>query len=222
MKPHDQVFEAIKRATGKDVREIRDMDESWFFINGAVTVVLHPTWSKPGDVEAELEGVLQDLRSLRRRIENLDRHALVLARQAQTADRDKALEAQLVEKAGDFAAINQLLHDHEGASLDPRNYVDQAALRHIQQLEQCLVAPIERAIAAAPTGRGRPKNRRAYDIADFAAQAYFKLTQKPPTFWNGGATPFSRLVDDLFALGGVTADPRKPIEAAMSKMRPQA
>lgn len=223
------VFEAIERATGVDPDKAPDVLRDLAY-KGAIMVISHTPqgWERPQEIEKELEGVLSDIRALRKRIIKLDGYSLSMARRRQDPLQEEIAKIDVAE------VLRQLKSDLEaqgrGEQTPPRlwhqigdappieNWVDKAALRHLDELEKCLIAPIEAAIASAPSGRGRPKNRRAYRIAEFAVGMFVRLTGEKPTYWNGTETKFSRLVEELFQIGGVKADIRKPIEAAMSKL----
>lgn len=149
-------------------------------------------WMRPGNAENEAEKLRAKLASTIEAIEGLDRYAMALARRE--ADRDR---------------LDQIVPREE--------WVDYAAIAAISALRAALVFPIERAISNAPTGAGRPPNRQAYGVAESAYLIFEEVTGKKPTFWNGGDTDFSRLVEQLFKAYGIKSTLRKPIEAAMHK-----
>lgn len=149
-------------------------------------------WTRPGNVEAEIEVARKKLTAAIDAVRAIDGYAMSVARRAADPDR-----------------LYQIVPREE--------WVDYAAIAAMEQLRDALIHPVERAIPHAPTGPGRPPNRRAYAVADCAYRIFADLTGTKPTFWNGGETAFSRLVTDLFSAYGITSSLRKPIEAAMHK-----
>lgn len=220
MSGHCNVFAAIERATGVDPNSVRDERRRMYLFNGAAMVFTPPAWKRPKEIEEELEGIRSDIRALKRRIQNADRFAMVLARREATKSNLKELEAEVEEAQGNHESISLAAERYfiKERAITPDKYVDRAAIEHLEEVEKCLVRPIEEAIELAPKGRGRPKNNRAHAIALYAARTYFWLTGEKPTFWNGTDNAFSILVEELFNIGNVVADIRKPIEAAMSKI----
>ncbi len=220
MSGHLDVFAAIERATGVDPNSVRDERLRTYLFNGAAMVFTPPAWTRPKDIEEELEGIRADIRALKKRIQNADRFAMVLARREATRPNLEALEAEIEEAQGNHEVITQAADRYflKERAITPDKYVDKAAIKHLEEVEKCLVRPIEEAIEAAPKGRGRPKNNRAHAIASYAARSYLYLTGERPTFWNGTDNAFSILVDELFNVANIVADIRKPIEAAMSKL----
>lgn len=201
---HDQIFHIfckhcgvayIGPDAGKDHIQNYDLPRETFqkltsrlaHMHGAAHV-----WMRPGSVESEAEKLRTKLASTIEAIEGLDHYAMALARRE--ADRDR---------------LDQIVPREE--------WVDHAAITAINALRDALVFPIERAIPNAPTGAGRPPNRRAYGVVECAYLTFEELTGKKPTFWNGGETDFSRLVEELFQVYGIKSTLRKPIEAAMHK-----
>ena len=156
----------------------------------AHTIPTHPNPMRdPKSVERHVDQIIKDIRSLRKRISGLDTYAKSYARR--TARR--------------------------GEEIAPEEWVDLAALRHVNALEAAMQELGARAIELTPTGAGRPKNKHAHDVALAAAYAFKELTGNDPTFWNEGSTPFSRMVGALFEELGIKAKLRGPIEAAMQK-----
>jgi hypothetical protein len=220
----ENVFDAIQRGTGVDPRLVRDEAVRWHLFNGAVRVVTKPAWERPKEIEAELEGILSDIRALKKRIRSADRHAVVLARQEATKKEKDDFERAIIEAKGDRTLNDKLSREYMQAmaEITPDRYVDRAAIKHLEEVERCFVRPIEVAIKAGPQGRGRPKNQHAHQMAEFAAEAFMLLTGEKPTYWNGTENAFSAMVSELFSIGGILADIRKPIEAAMSKLGQEA
>ncbi|MEO9463902.1 MULTISPECIES: hypothetical protein [Alphaproteobacteria] len=220
MSKHLDVFEAIERATGVNPNTVRDERMRLYFFNGAAMVFSPPVWSRPKEIEEELEGIRADIRALKKRIHNVDRFAIGMARREATKQDLEQFTKEVIEAKDNQVMVDSLVEGYfaKMRAVTPDKYVDHAAIRHLEEMEKCLVRPIEVAIEASPKGRGRPKNNRAYEIASFAAKAYLHLTGEKPTFWNGTDNAFTILVEELFNLGSVLADIRKPIEAAMSKL----
>lgn len=179
-------------------------------------------WMRPGNVESEAEKLRAKLASTIEAIEGLDRYAMALARNEADRSREKELEKAILQldreklpKEEHRAALEKLCGNYEPQPID--EWVDHAAIAAINALRDALVFPIERAIPNAPTGAGRPPNRRAYGVAEAAYLIFEEVTGKKPTFWNGGETDYSRLVSALFEAYGIKSTLRKPIEAAMHK-----
>jgi hypothetical protein len=176
-------------------------------------------WENPGKVEAEIDGILRDIRKLRSSIAGLDGYSKSLARIHAEKDQRQKIDAKIIASAGDperhAEAIRQFL---EFSATPKEQWVDIAALANLEALEQALIRPAEVAIAASPPGAGRRPNRRAYRVAFAAAHVFRDLTGADPTFWNGGETPFSRMVRSIYSCAGIKADLRKPIEAAMREL----
>ncbi|MEH6787595.1 MAG: hypothetical protein V7673_09745 [Paracoccus sp. (in: a-proteobacteria)] len=173
-------------------------------------------WENPGKIEAEIDGIIRDLRKLRQRIVELDGYAKTLARKHAERKMERKIHDAIVASAGDPEKMTEAVRQFDEFSRRPKElWVDIAALSHLDALEQALTGPAKVAIAANPPGAGRRPNRRAYRVALAAAHAFHALTGTNPTFWNGGETPFSRMVADIYRCAGIKADLRKPIEAAM-------
>lgn len=176
-------------------------------------------WENPSKIETEIDGIIRDIRKLRQRIVALDGYAKALARKHAERETEREIHDAIVASAGDPEKMTEALRQFDEFSRRPKElWVDFAALSHLDALEQALTKPAEVAIAAAPPGAGRRPNRRAYRVALAAARAFHDLTGTNPTFWNGGETPFSRMVADIYRCAGIKADLRKPIEAAMREL----
>ena len=176
-------------------------------------------WENPGRIEAEIDGIIRDLRKLRQRIVALDGYAKSMARKHAERETEQEIHDAIVASAGDTERMAEAVRKFDEFSRRPKElWVDIAALSHLEALEKALTKPAELAIAATPAGAGRRPNRRAYRVALAAAHAFSALTGTNPTFWNGGETPFSRMVADIYRCEGIKADLRKPIEAAMHEL----
>lgn len=176
-------------------------------------------WEKPNRIEAEIDGIIRDIRKLRQRIGALDGYAKALARKHAERETEQEINDIIVASAGDRVKMAEAVRQFDEFCRHPKElWVDIAALSHLEALEQALTKPAEVAIAATPPGAGRRPNRRAYRVAFEAARAFQDLTGTNPTFWNRGETPFSRMVADIYRCSGIKADLRKPIEAAMHEL----
>jgi len=151
----------------------------------------------PKAVEKEVDQIIKEIRSLRKRIASMDEYAKSYARRTVQPVYDGSIQPQ-------------------------EDWVDFAALRHVDALEAAMRNLGALAIELSPPGAGRPKNRHAHDVALAAAHAFKELTGDDPTFWNTGSTPFSRMVEALFRELGVKAGLRGPIENAMQKLATDA
>ena len=177
-------------------------------------------WPNPSAVESEIDGVIRDIRKLRRRVAALDHAALASARMhAEREERAAIHEAIVAAGSNSVALRNACAQFDEFSRRSHETWVDIAAIRHLDALEDALKGPAAKAVAAAGTGAGRRPDRRAYRTAAAAARAYRDLTGTDPTFWNGGETPFSRMLVRIYQCAGIKADLRKPIEAAMRELR---
>lgn len=178
-------------------------------------------WDKPGAIESEIDGIIADIRSLRRRIQALDNYALALARmEADRPEREAALQA--MADAGNDPDRREAAHQRliDLPNKPKEDWVDFIAIRHLDELEAALVFPATEAITRADrSGRTKKRNLAAYDLALAAAHAYQNLTGKTPGNWTGGNTPFMRMVEQLFEVAGIRASVRKPIEAAIHNLR---
>ena len=187
--------------------------------NSIFTAATPVAWQSPSKIETEIDGIISDIRRLRHRIKGLDGYALSLARQHAEKDEEREIIESLIASSGDAERIAEALKRLDDFQRKPRElWVDRAAIAHLDALEKALSEPARLAIAAAPVGAGRRPNRVAYRVALTAAVAFRDLTGSDPTFWNGGETPFSRMVADIYKCAGIKADLRKPIEAAMHKL----
>lgn len=219
MSDRKNVFAAIERATGVHAKEVKNEETRHYLEVGVMRILFRPKWKRPAEIEKEIEGIRSDIRRLKKRIIAADPYALSLARRQATHSEEMRLFDEIELAAGNEEKIDEISDRYLTLmeSISPDEYVDTAAIVHLESLEKGLVRPIEAAIEAAPHGRGRPQNVRAHQIALYAAKSYWLLTGEKPTFWNGTDNSFSQLVKELFAIGGVVADIRKPIESAMSK-----
>ncbi|CAM5419941.1 hypothetical protein FALB51S_02491 [Frigidibacter albus] len=198
--------------------------ETHRLINSHVTPIwraaMPTSWEKPSKIEAEIDGVIRDIRKLRQRILNLDSYAKALARSHAIAPEREVQYRTLAESAADAAIIAEAVAKLDEIDKRPKEtWVDFAAVAHLDALANALVKPAQTAIELAPPGAGRRPNRQAYRVAAAAARAFRDLTGTDPTFWNGGETPFSRMVAEIYRCAGIEADLRKPIEAAMHELK---
>ncbi len=216
-----RIIDAIVLATGKAEHDWPEAVSDSVHLRIA-KMLTAPAWSKPKDAEAEIDAILRDVRGLRRRVQGLHHHTAALARQAKDArEREDALNRVAVAAdESDLVAHARAVDELKRIMFQPKEqWVDFAALHHLDALERCLTVAAGDVIEAAPSGRGRPANRHANRAALEAARIYIGITGEMPTFWNGGSTPFSRLVDEVFAVAGISVQLRQPIEAAMRKLR---
>lgn len=181
-------------------------------------------WEKPDQVEDQLENARAKLRDAIKAVEALDKFALVLARKDADRERDdqflrsiEEIEAREISDAEKRELFERISADFKPQAVS--DYVDKKAVASMAALFQSLERPTEQAIANAPQGRGRRKNRRAYAVAEYSLLIYREITGQDPGFWERGDTPFSRLVGGLFEIYGINADLKKPILAAMHKFQ---
>lgn len=177
-------------------------------------------WEGPGQIEAQLEDARAKLRGAIKAVEALDGYALSLARRYSDREREERffrrlgeIDASVNSEDAKRVMVDRLCADYEPQP--PSEYVDNNALAAMAALVQSLERPTEMAIANAPQGPGRRKNRRAYEVAKYALLIYREVTDQDVGFWEGGSTPFSRLVAGLFEIYGIKAGIKKPILEAM-------
>lgn len=231
---HDQIFHIVCKHCGvayigsdAGKEHIRNYDLSRETFQNLTLRLAHMhgvahVWMRPGSVESEAERLRTKLASTIEAIKGIDRYAMVLARnvadRARKEEFDEAvlrLERDNLSQEEHRVALEKLCAEYKPQPIE--KWVDQAAISALNALRDALVLPIERAIPNAPTGAGRPPNRRAYGVAESAYLIFEEVTGRKPTFWNGGETDFSRLVEELFQVYGIKSTLRKPIEAAMHK-----
>ncbi|WP_101067709.1 hypothetical protein [Roseovarius salinarum] len=187
-------------------------------MHGAASV-----WERPGEIETQLEDARKKLAAAIEAIEKLDNYARVQARREALKERDAEFERQLAAIAESGAPRDEQLERMnrviEAFQTVPREeWIDYAAIAQIKALSAALTRPIEQAIPMVQEGRGRPRNLRAYAVAEHAYVIFEELTGQKPTFWNAKeTTPFGRIVQQLFNVYGIKSNVRKPIEAAMHK-----
>lgn len=180
-------------------------------------------WERPGQIESELEDARKKLMAAIEAVENLDNDAKALARSEALKERDAEFERQIAAVFADGGSQSEQLEKMNSViqafpPIPTSEYVDYAAIAQIKTLSAALVRPIEAAIPLVQEGAGRPRNIRAYAVAEHAYLIFEELTGQKPTFWNAKeTTPFGRMVEQLFAAYGVKSTVRKPIEAAMHK-----
>lgn len=181
-------------------------------------------WQKPREIKDHLEDVRAKISDAMQAIKGLDNYAKSLAR----IDADRESEENFqelilkVDRMGlsDDERRQQIEKICEGWKPQPiEEWVDYLALEAMEKLRKSLVLPIEKAIPNEQNGPGRPLNRRAYLVAECAYILYLDLTGEEPGFWEGGETPFSRLVSALYSMYGIRAGLKKPILAAMHKYK---
>ncbi|WP_147438863.1 hypothetical protein [Roseovarius spongiae] len=183
-------------------------------------------WTRPSKIESEIEDARKKISSAIAAIKGLDGHAKSLARIEADRGREERLLAQLEESArlGGTKGEQSVRAKEICAAYQPQpiaEWVDHAAIAAMEKLRDALIYPVEQAIPNAPTGPGRPPNRRAYLVAEHAYLIFKDLTGRKPTFWNAKeTTPFGRMVELLFRVYGIKSTVRKPIEAAMHKFSP--
>lgn len=182
-------------------------------------------WEKPGQVESQLEDARKKLAAAIEAVEKLDNYAKAQARREALKERDTEFEKQLVAISESGAPrdeqierMNRVIEAFPPVPLE--KWIDYAAIAQIKALSTALVRPIEAAIPMVQEGRGRPRNLRAYAVAEHAYVIFEELTGQKPTFWNAKeTTPFGRMVERLFEAYGIKGTIRKPIEAAMHKFK---
>lgn len=180
-------------------------------------------WERPGQIENQLEDARKNLTAAIEAVKNLDNFAKVLARNEALKERDQEFERQIVEIGASGLPQNEQIEQINNVieafpPIPPEEYIDHAAIAHLEKLRDALVRPIEAAIPSVQEGRGRPRNTRAYAVAEYAYLIFEELTGQKPTFWNGKeTTAFGRMVEFLFEVYGIKSTVRKPIEAAMHK-----
>ena len=190
----------------------------------ASTIPMHPNPMRdPKAVERDVDQIIKEIRSLRKRIASLDEYAKSYARRAAMREEFTEICSEIACAGADPIAQEKASARFEAHSKRPlEEWVDFAALRHIDALEAAMQELGARAIELSPTGAGRPRNKHAHDVALAAARAFKELTGDHPTFWNTGSTPFSRMVEALFRELSVKAGLRGPIENAMQKLASDA
>lgn len=180
-------------------------------------------WERPGHIENQLEDARKKLTAAIEAVESLDNYAKVLARNEALKERDEDFKRQIVEIGASGLSQDKQIEQMNSVieafpPIPPEEYIDHAAIAQLKKLRDALVRPIEAAIPSVQEGPGRPRNRRAYAVAEYAYQIFEELTGQKPTFWNGKeTTPFGRMVEFLFEAYGIKSTIRKPIEAAMHK-----
>ena len=207
-------------ALGVDLERIEDLETRMLWMSRLNYAVRGPVFAYPHEVEAEVEGIRKDIAALRRRIDALGEQTLAKVRRASHAQEYREAEAAIsaAAKLQDDAAMTEAVTCFmEIANRKPEQWHDKAAARHLDALEVGLHECARVAVELAPIKTGRRRNEHPYMIADFAVQSFQHFTGEKAGFWNGGAGPFMRYVDDLCAAAGVKADMRRPIEAAMRK-----
>lgn len=235
MKSHDAIFCTVcdlcgvaNRWPGAPKRHPQNYDlsrEAFLRVNTRLGFMHGSTnrWERPGQIEGQVEDARKKLKTAIEAVEKLDSFAKVLARKEARKERDSEFERRLVEVAQSGASADEKKVAfskifEEFPPRPPEQYVDNAAVAQMEALSKALVRPIEAAIPHVQEGRGRPRNRRAYAVAEHAYLIFEELTGQKPTFWNASeTTPFGRLVEYLFKAYGIKSTLRKPIEAAMHK-----
>ncbi|WP_136649736.1 hypothetical protein [Paracoccus aeridis] len=186
------------------------------------SIAASPGWPKPAEVESKIEAVRKAARALRHSIEDLDNFTRSAVRRSANKAQERAIErltaAAKANDRGEIAAAQEDLDKSMNAPVE--ECIDFALLSSLDQFEEALTKQGELVVSIAPVGAGRPKNLAAYRLAEVAVKAHLEFTGTKPTFWNGGETPFSRMLDALFHAAGVKAATRKPYEAAMLKFCP--
>ncbi|MDA0261198.1 MAG: hypothetical protein O3A21_03240 [Proteobacteria bacterium] len=184
-------------------------------------------WQKPREIESQLENARTKLKEAMEAVQGLENYAKSMAR----LEADRGREEKFLKRIAEVARAN--LPNEEALERmkaickewqpQPRDaWVDIAALDAMKKLRAALTYPIEKAIANAPVGPGRQRNTRAYAVCEIAYQIFVDITGEKPTFWNGGETPFSRMLSNLYRLYGIRSTLRKPFEAAMHKFENRA
>jgi hypothetical protein len=221
---HDQVRDCVLNHCGKSLsgltpKQFQDLTMKLAQMHGAAYV-----WQKPGRIENQLETVRTKLIEAMNAVSGMDSYAKALARNEADRKRDTVFQNQILELQDLEMSDNDRRQRVEEicTSWKPQpqaEWVDNAALEAMDKLRKSLVRPIEQAIPNTPIGPGRPPNRRAYLVAEYAYIFYADLTEQEPGFWEGAETPFSRLVSELYDIYGIRAGLKKPILAAMHKYK---
>lgn len=221
---HEEAKECIFTCCNRNPETIERETYSRLSIMMAKMSSAARAWQKPSEIENQLENARKKIREAERAIAELDNYAKSLARLEADRNIDNDFQATIIEidqsnLPDDVKTdrINQACS--EWLSQDRPEWVDHAALGAMERLHHALSYPIEKAIPNTSTGSGRPPNRRAYLVAEYSYLIFQDLTGSTPTYWNGGETPFSRMVTGLYRIYGIRATLRKPIEAAMHKYK---
>lgn len=221
---HDQVRDCVLNHCGKSLSDLtpkkfQDLTMKLGRMHSAASV-----WQKPGEIENQLEAVRAKLVDAMNAVSGMDNYAKVLARSEADRERDTNFQKRILElqnfEMSDDERYQQVVKICASWKPQPiAEWVDNAALDAMEKLRKSLARPIEQAIPNAPTGPGRPPNRRAYLVAEYAYILYTDLTEQEPGFWEGAETPFSRLVSELYKIYGIRAGLKKPILATMHKYK---
>ena len=221
---HDQVMNCVLNHCGKSLSDLapeqfRDLTMKLADMHGAASV-----WQKPGEIEKQLEAVRTKLFEAMTAVSGMDNYAKYLARNDADQKRNtdflnRILEIQNLEVSDDERRqrIEEICTNWKPQP--QAEWVDNAALDAMDKLRKSLIRPIEQAIPNTLNGPGRPPNRRAYLVAEYAYIFYMDLAEQEPGFWEGAETPFSRLVSELYKIYGIHAGLKKPILAAMHKYK---
>ncbi|MEO8530928.1 MAG: hypothetical protein ABI459_06880, partial [Deltaproteobacteria bacterium] len=185
------IREVLLSGTGR-TSETLDREHDFELTSLIFAMVSRPKVEAPSKTELEIDAILKLTKDLSRRIEALDKDVRTWARNHHDEDEKATIFGRLEvaisadDMAAHAAAVSDLTEIHERPLA---SWIDFAALSHVKELERCLTLTQIRVIELAPKGAGRPKNRKAHNVALAAARAYVLLTGEQPTFWNQGQTP---------------------------------
>jgi hypothetical protein len=219
---HGEVMKCVFTHCGIDLHTVEP--ETFQSVNLAVAQMhgAAHVWQKPSEIERELEDARTKLNEAIKAVQDLDNYAKALARKQAERKADEAFEMRIlavgqsdVSEDEKEQRLNEIVRDWQPTPQEL--WVDNFAIAAMSRLRDALKHPIEQAIPNVRLGAGRPPNRQAYAVAECAYRLFSELTGTKPTYWNGGETPFSRLVTGLYSAYGIESSLRKPIEAAMHK-----
>lgn len=217
---YDQIRDCVLKHCEKSLTDLTPTQETSFPMQLMSMTMASSIWQKPGDIEDQLETVRAKLSDAIDSVRKMDPRAKVYARNYADRDRETKFIKEVQENNDADLSVGEWRHrrDEIVARWKPQpqfEWVDYAALSAMEKLRDSLVKPLEYATSSPPAGPGRPVNRQAYKVAEHAYLIYVYLTEEEPGFWEGGATPFSRMVKELYEFYGINASLKKPILAAM-------
>ena len=123
-----------------------------------------------------------------------------------TAETSKALEERGTLTNDELDVIQKR------CAMSSELWIDTATQNALSDLYLAIEAQLM-TLPAPP--KGRKGNLQAQELAKRALIIYERASGLSAGYWNGGETPFTRFVRDLFSYFGIECDLRRPIERAI-------
>lgn len=170
--------------------------------------------SLPSDQHENLHKALTKIRQAQHVISNLPRNIIPSIRLEYDRRNGTNLETEIAkayEERGTLT-IDEFHAIQKRCATGPELWIDNATQAALSDLYLAIETQIE---TLPPPRKGRKGNVQAQELTRRALIIYERASGLSAGYWNGGETPFTRFVRDLFLYFKIECDLRRPIERAI-------